>query len=79
MSAQQSQCPKCNGAMVQGFVVDWSQGGGRRVSSWVEGAPAAAFWHGTHVDEDKCIPIGVFRCAGCGYLESYARPEFAAT
>ena len=27
---------------------------------------------------DKCVPVGVFRCSACGFLESYARPEFAA-
>jgi len=24
------------------------------------------------------LPIGTFRCSGCGYLESYADPRFDA-
>lgn len=72
------QCPKCSGLMVQGFIDDWAQGGYRRVNNWVEGAPVKSFWHGTRIPPEKCIPIGVFRCSACGFLEAYARPEFAA-
>jgi hypothetical protein len=25
----------------------------------------------------KCVPVGTFRCSACGFLESYACPEFA--
>jgi hypothetical protein len=45
------------------------------VSSWVEGPPVKSFWYGAKVREK--IPIGTFRWAVCGYLESYARAEFA--
>ena len=78
MSAETSRCPKCNGEMAQGFIVDWSQGIDRRVSRWVEGAPENSFWHGTKAPEEKSVPVGTFRCSACGFLESYARPEFAA-
>ncbi len=53
MSTEKTQCPKCNGEMVQGFIGDWGQGGGRRVSSWVEGAPEKSFWHGTNAPEES--------------------------
>ena len=76
MNAEPIQCPKCSGAMLQGFIVDRAQGGSRRVSNWVEGAPERSFWHGTDVPVEKCIPIGTFRCSTCGFLESYARTEF---
>ncbi len=37
MNAETAQCPKCDGQMVQGFVVDFHAGGKRLVASWVEG------------------------------------------
>jgi hypothetical protein len=70
-------CPKCQGKMVLGFVVDFSHAQAV-VSSWVEGSPEKSFWTGTKVPAEKRIPIGTFRCTKCGYLESYARPEFAS-
>lgn len=80
MSARSMRCPKCPGEMVQGFI--WhSTGPQRRVSSWVEGAPEKSSWifqESTKIPMDKCIPVGVFRCTACGFLESYAHPEFAA-
>jgi hypothetical protein len=64
--------------MVQGFMVDFHAGGARLVINWVEGPPEKAFWVVTKVPTDRCIPVGTFRCSSCGFLESYARPEFAA-
>ena len=78
MSAEPTRCPKCNGAMVQGFIFDHHAGGKRLVNTWVEGAPEESFWRVTKIPVDKCLPVGVFRCSGCGFLKSYARPEFAA-
>lgn len=69
-------CPKCQGKMVQGFVVDFAYGA-LLVSSWFEGLPEKSFWRGTKVALEKCIPIGTFRCCVCGFLESYAQDEFA--
>jgi hypothetical protein len=77
-SMEPVRCPKCNGEMVQGFIFDRADGGGRRVINWVEGAPHKAFWTTTSVPAEKSVPIGTFRCSMCGFLESYARPEFAA-
>ena len=74
-----ANCPKCDGLMVQGFIVDRDHGGSRRVSSWIEGAPEKAFWSGTNAPDDKQIPIGTFRCSTCGYLESFASAEFGAS
>ena len=77
MSAEANRCPKCNGGMVQGFTFE-SEGPKRMVSTWVEGAPDRSFWHsGAKVPAEKCVPVGTFRCSECGFLESYARPEFA--
>ena len=76
MTTEPIDCPKCSAPMVQGFIVDRDHGGSRHVSNWVEGAPERSFWSGTKVPVEKCIPIGTFRCSACGFLESYARPEF---
>ncbi len=74
--AQQVTCPKCGRTMVQGFVPDLNyQAVG--ISVWVEGPPQKSFWSGTDARWERSIPIATFRCSGCGYLESYARPEFA--
>lgn len=78
MKPATTRCPKCTGEMVQGFVVDFHAGGARLVANWVEGPPEKTFWAVTKVPDDKCIPIGTFRCLSCGFLESFARTEFAA-
>ena len=79
MNTEAIRCPKCNGEMVQGFIFDREDGGLRRVSNWVEGAPGKSSWFGNvPAPAEKRIPVGTFRCSTCGFLESYAHPEFAA-
>ena len=68
-------CPKCDGEMIQGFVVDHTYGA-HLVASWIPGAPESSFWRGTK--NGPAIPIGTFRCSSCGFLESYAQRRFAA-
>jgi hypothetical protein len=63
--------------MERGFVMDLTEGA-RLVSQWAAGAPVKSFWLGTKLPKEKQIPIGVFRCVSCGFLEAYARSEFAA-
>ena len=77
MGERTNRCPKCNGEMVQGFVVD-ATAGGVFVSSWVEGAPRKSFWNSTKAPVEMRVPVGTFRCSACGFLESYAQPEFDA-
>ena len=84
MSAEAIRCPKCNGLMVQGWISDLIGDDRRRVSNWVEGAPSKPSWFsrffgtGVPAPAEKRIPVGTFRCSVCGFLESYAHPEFAA-
>jgi hypothetical protein len=73
----QLTCPKCNSQMEQGFVLDNSYGG-RLISHWVPGVPQKSFWLGTRSSTSHTIPIGVFRCSSCGFLEQYAGHNFAA-
>ena len=63
--------------MEQGFVLDYTYGA-RGVSHWAPGAPLKSIWVGTKLPDEKRIPIGTYRCSSCGYLECYARDEFAA-
>ena len=78
MNQSPSRCPKCEGEMELGFILDSNQGG-QVVSRWAAGVPQKSFWTVQKtVPEASVIPIGTFRCASCGFLESYARPEFAA-
>ena len=70
-------CPKCEGEMEQRFILDISPNL-QLVSRWAAGVPQKSFWTGTKtVPEENLIPVGSFRCASCGFLEFYARPEFA--
>lgn len=69
-------CSKCNGPMAQGFFVDATHGG-RLVLHWGAGAPETSFWQGTKKPA-LMLPVGVFRCERCGYLECYAHGSFAA-
>lgn len=66
-------CPKCNAAMEEGFILE-SEGLPYRVASrWVEGAPEFGVWSGIKNWHDrKKYQVATYRCAGCGYLESYA-------
>lgn len=63
--------------MEQGFVLEHAYDA-RGVSQWVAGAPLKSFWAGTKLPDKNLVPIGTYRCSSCGYLESYARQEFAA-
>ena len=62
--------------MVQGWVMDLTYGG-RVASQWAPGQPRESFWTGTRLPDEAPVPIGAFRCTGCGFLEYYARDEFA--
>lgn len=71
------RCPKCAGEMVQGFVLDQTEGS-QFVGHWHEGRPRWSFWSGVKAAPYDGIPIGTFRCASCGFLEFYADSQFAA-
>ena len=65
-------CPKCESAMEEGFIVDYGAGGDKQPSGWVEGEPVKSFWTGTKISGKTQLVVTTYRCAGCGYLESYA-------
>jgi len=65
-------CPKCNAAMEEGFIPDLTQYNAKTVSQWVEGAPERSIWTGIKTKGREKFQVTTYRCAGCGYLESYA-------
>ena len=44
--------------MDRGFVIDNTEGPGRRVSEWAAGAPRKSFWLGTKLPDEELVPIG---------------------
>lgn len=66
------KCPKCGGAMEEGFILDSSHSA-QLVAHWVAGRPESSFWTGTKVRDKERHQTQTFCCSKCGYLESYAR------
>lgn len=67
-----SRCPKCEGAMEEGFLRDAAHGANLQ-STWVAGAPVHSFWTGVRLRGLVQLPVVTFRCRECGFLESYAQ------
>ena len=65
-------CPKCQGDMTAGFIIDFNMSQATAVSKWQEGAPQRSFWTGIKMDPERQHPITTYRCEQCGFLESYA-------
>ncbi len=73
-------CPKCKSEMRQGFVPGPANIGFDRtvISQWMEGTPEKSFLTGVKgIWFGQKLPVATFRCVECGFLESYARSEFA--
>lgn len=66
-------CPKCNGRMEEGFILDAAHLNSGRVSRWVAGPPSVSLYFEINISGRDQYPVQTYRCAGCGYLESYAR------
>lgn len=75
MTINQQQCPKCDGQMEQGFIIDNARAA-HGVSQWAPGSPQKSFLTST-IFPAGTLPLGAFRCSECGYTEFYAREEFA--
>ncbi len=66
-------CPKCNGAMQDGFMVEYRQGTANPfITRWAAGPPVKRSWWRSNTPAENQIPIITFRCIRCGFLESYA-------
>jgi len=68
-----TSCPKCKGVMEVGSVPAWSARGGWDAPRWISGAlPGRTIFGGMRLGDRETYAIMTFRCAACGYLESYA-------
>jgi hypothetical protein len=65
-------CPKCQGAMTEGFLLDATYGA-NTVGQWVDGIPQKSFWGGAKLRGKKKFEVQSWRCERCGFLENYAR------
>lgn len=59
--------------MVEGYILDITQAGGRAVAKWIEGAPEKSMWMGLKIGDRAQRDIQTWRCGRCGFLESYAK------
>ena len=67
-----STCPKCTGAMQVGYLLERGHGDRRAAAAWIEGEPESSFWQGLKTSGRDVFETRTYRCAGCGFLESYA-------
>ena len=58
--------------MEEGFIIDRGDYNVGMVNTWVEGEPVKSFWSGVKVKDKQQFHVKTYRCAECGYLESYA-------
>ncbi|MBK9547531.1 MAG: hypothetical protein IPO52_00120 [Gemmatimonadetes bacterium] len=72
MSTRPTSCPKCNGPMEEGFVLDKAHYGSPTTPEWLEGKPERSFWTGLKTKGHDRYHVMTYRCERCGYLESYA-------
>jgi hypothetical protein len=69
-------CPKCQAEMAPGFIPNQIDKVHATLPVWRAGEAQKSFWAGVTSSSETRIPIRTFRCVKCGFLESYARPEF---
>jgi hypothetical protein len=62
--------------MLRGYIPDATYAATALVG-WVPGS-ATKRWIGGIKASTGAVPVAAFRCEACGYLELYARDEFAA-
>ena len=66
------ECPKCNSMQIEeGHQIDKSHGESF-VGAFIPGPPDKRWW-GYKIDKKAKIPIALYRCKRCGYVESYAK------
>lgn len=65
------KCPLCAGAMEVGFIVDQAHGSTSQ-EQWIKGEPEPSFWTGIKIRGTTRYKVTTFRCAVCGYLQSFA-------
>ncbi len=74
MDESNTNCPKCNAEMEEGFISDQINSA-KLASIWIAGEPVKSFWSGTKTNGKKHFQVKTLRCVRCGFLESYATEE----
>jgi hypothetical protein len=67
------ECPKCGKSMEEGFTFSKEQAPG--LLRWAAGKPDRSRWTGLRLKGRRQLVVSTYCCRGCGYLESYGRPE----
>ena len=60
--------------MQPGFFLQRKEGDYPSLTEWVEGAPERSIWTVLKTKGRQLLPVTVYRCERCGFLESYAAP-----
>ena len=74
MIPDRHDCPKCGRRMEPGFFLEYKDGDRRGLTQWVSGPAEKSLWMGIKIKGRQVLPVTVFRCERCGFLESYAVP-----
>lgn len=78
MDSSDVKCPLCGGVMEVGFLMDRMHGG-QMPGEWVEGTPEKSFWRGTALGGRRRFVMDAWRCADCGQVLLFAKPESDAS
>lgn len=66
------KCPRCQGSMELGVIINKDSGGMRSTSRWIEGVAEKSWFGGVKLGGRRLVEIETFRCRRCNLLESYA-------
>ena len=73
MNRKTSACPKCGGAMQNGYLATRFDRFTAMETNWVDGEAVKSFWVAQWgVKAKDGSPVTTLRCQSCGFLESYA-------
>jgi hypothetical protein len=75
MPGESIVCPKCEGSMEPGFILDVWDTSFAKVSEWVKCDPEYGFFGHVKQRSGKKHEVTAYRRADCGYIESYALPQ----
>ena len=70
------RCARCQSKMDEGFLIDVEHGSAH-VTQWASGTPAYHLFRILKMKGRRKIPVQTWRCASCGFLESYANDATA--
>lgn len=72
MPPRETDCPRCGGRLVRGFLPDYDHQAPKETVTWVEGEGPQKRWWGNTVKGQPRYGVEAHRCRECGRLELYA-------